>query len=332
MNKIINFLKKNWLVILIYVIVIFGCTVKLPYYIDAPGGLINVGDRIDVDNKYESKGSINLAYVSEYSVNVPMLIASYFIDDWTLNKIQTKEEVEFYEEDLVRNKLLMQESYNNAIILAFQKANKEIEICNTEVYIAYLLEEADTDLEVGDKIVKIDNITIDSKQTLIAYLSTLNVGDTVIIDVVNNNQSIKRYAKIMEYGGSKIIGFVPVEINEFKSNPSINIQTDASEYGPSGGLMVSLAVYNAITEKDITGGLTIVGTGTIDLDGNVGAIGGIEYKIKGAEKKHADIFFVPVGENYEEAKKIVKENNYKIKLVPVKTFDEALNYLLENVA
>ena len=64
---------------------------------------------------------------------------------------------------------------------------------------------------------------------------------------------------------------------------------------------------------------------------NVGSIGGVEYKIKGAEKKGADIFFVPRGENYEEAKKIVEEEHYKIKLIPVSTFEEALNYLLENV-
>ena len=96
--------------------------------------------------------------------------------------------------------------------------------------------------------------------------------------------------------------------------------------------MIALAVYDAITEEDITGGLTIVGTGTIDVYGNVGSIGGVEYKLKGAEKKGADIFFVPRGENYDEAKKLVDKEKYKIKLVPVSTFEEALNYLLKNVA
>lgn len=54
--------------------------------------------------------------------------------------------------------------------------------------------------------------------------------------------------------------------------------------------MMSLAIYNYLTENDITHGLKIAGTGTIDADGNVGTIGGIEYKIKGAIKNKVDVF------------------------------------------
>ena len=50
--------------------------------------------------------------------------------------------------------------------------------------------------------------------------------------------------------------------------------------------MVFYIVYdNAITEYDITKGLMIAGTGTIDSVGNVGEIGGVTYKLAGAEKK-----------------------------------------------
>ena len=64
-----------------------------------------------------------------------------------------------------------------------------------------------------------------------------------------------------------------------------------------------------------------------DINGNVGEISGIKYKLIGAVNKHADIFLVPEGENYEEAKKVKKEKGYDIDLVPVETFDEALKYL-----
>lgn len=332
MKRIINFLKKSWKYILINCIILFACTVKLPFYIDAPGGLINVSERIKLEGKYESKGTINLAYVTEYSVNLPMLIVSYFIDDWNLTKIETQEEQISYEESFVRDKLLMEESYANAIIVAFNYAGKDINILSSNLYVAYLLEEAKTNLKVGDQIIKVDGIIMDSKNTLNDYLMTLNVGDKITIDVINDNKEEERYAEIIDYNGLKIIGFVPVEIKQYESIPSISIPTESSEYGPSGGLMVALAVYDAITEIDITGGLTIVGTGTISLDGTVGEIGGVEYKIKGAAKQNADIFFVPVGDNYEEAKKIIEEENYDMKLVPVSTFEEALNYLLENVA
>lgn len=93
--------------------------------------------------------------------------------------------------------------------------------------------------------------------------------------------------------------------------------------------MLALSIYDKNTSIDITKGKVVSGTGTIDINGNVGEISGIKYKIIGAVKKRADVFLVPY-ENYEEAKEVVKNNNYNIKLVCVKTFNEALNYLLNN--
>ena len=65
---------------------------------------------------------------------------------------------------------------------------------------------------------------------------------------------------------------------------------------------------------------------TIDIDGNIGEIDGIKYKIAGAVKNKMDIVLVSPY-NYEEAKKIVEENNYNIELVSVSTFKEAIEYL-----
>ena len=79
-------------------------------------------------------------------------------------------------------------------------------------------------------------------------------------------------------------------------------------------------------DKDITNGLKIVGTGTIDEFGNVGSIGGVEYKIKAAVKKKADLFFVPL-DNYEEALKAKEENELNIKLISIKHIDDAIEYL-----
>ena len=64
----------------------------------------------------------------------------------------------------------------------------------------------------------------------------------------------------------------------------------------------------------------------VDINGNVGEIDGLKYKIAGAIKKKMDIILVPEA-NYEAAKKIVKENNYKVELVKVSTLQEAINYL-----
>ena len=90
--------------------------------------------------------------------------------------------------------------------------------------------------------------------------------------------------------------------------------------------MMSLTIYNKLVKEDITNGKKIVGTGTIDVDGKVGEIGGVKYKLIGAVKNKADIFICPV-ENYEEAVKVAKEKDYDIKIISAKTFDEVLEKL-----
>lgn len=91
---------------------------------------------------------------------------------------------------------------------------------------------------------------------------------------------------------------------------------------------MSLTIYNQLVEKDITKGKKIVGTGTIDINGNVGEIGGVKYKLIGAVKNDADVFMCPE-ENYEEAKKIAEEKDYDITILSVRTFQEAIEKLEE---
>ena len=101
-----------------------------------------------------------------------------------------------------------------------------------------------------------------------------------------------------------------------------------NELGPSGGLMMALYVYNALTEEDITQGKDLYGTGTIELDGTVGEIDGIKYKLLGAYKKGAKYFIVPES-NYEESIKVKEDKKLDIEIISVTTFDDALNKIKE---
>ena len=92
---------------------------------------------------------------------------------------------------------------------------------------------------------------------------------------------------------------------------------------------MTLTIYSYLNNIDLTHGKKIVGTGTIDRNGNVGEISGIKYKLMGAVKEKADIFLVPQGENYIEARNLKNEKSYDIDIVPVETFKEALKYLKE---
>jgi Lon-like protease len=65
--------------------------------------------------------------------------------------------------------------------------------------------------------------------------------------------------------------------------------------GPSAGLMFALGIIEQVGPRDLTKGMFIAGTGTIDGAGHVGPIGGIALKMIAARHKGATVFLAPAG-------------------------------------
>ena len=319
--------KENYKFVIILLLIILSLSIRFPYYIDAPGGITDMSEKIEIDG-YDSVGSFNLAYVKEYRATIPTLIISLFNKDWNVIK---EEEVmldtEDYESYELRDKILMDESISNAIYVAYTKANKKIEVLTNKLIVTYIDDKANTDLLVGDEIISINNNNVDSKNDITTIINNLNIGSKIKIKVINNNKEYIRYAYINEEDDKKIVGILISNLKEYSSTPEVKVNVDKNESGSSGGLITALTIYNSLIKDDITGGLIIVGTGTIDLDGNIGSIGGVEYKLKSAVKKKADLFIVPKDENYMEALKLKEENKYNIEILGVSTFDEVIEYL-----
>jgi PDZ domain-containing protein len=63
--------------------------------------------------------------------------------------------------------------------------------------------------------------------------------------------------------------------------------------GPSAGMMFALGIVDKLTPGAMTGGEIVAGTGTIDSDGAVGAIGSIRQKLWGADENGAAWFLAP---------------------------------------
>lgn len=328
-DEIKKTIKENYKIILLFIGSMLVFTVEFPYYIEAPGGIIDLKERIELGEKNEARGSFNLAYVSEIKATIPTLLYALVDKDWNIIK---REEVvynnETKEEASYRSHLLLNEANNNAIIVAYQKAGKKINIFNEHLYITYIDPLADTNLKIGDEILQIDDINIINKNQLDEIMLNNEYNQILNIKVKRANKEVMCYGKIRNVENKKVIGVVLSKTSDIETNPNIKLNFKQSESGPSGGLILALSIYNSLVEEDITKGLKIVGTGTIDLNGIVGTIGGVEYKIKGAVKENADIFLVPEGDNYEEAKKTIEENNYNLKVIPIHSFDDAVKKLL----
>jgi Lon-like protease len=92
--------------------------------------------------------------------------------------------------------------------------------------------------------------------------------------------------------------------------------------GPSAGLAFTLGIMDVMTKGSLTGGHKVATTGTMDVDGNVGPIGGMHQKVLAVKASGAIEFLVPSSEA-AEARKYAGS----LKIVPVDTIDQALTAL-----
>jgi PDZ domain-containing protein len=201
-------------------------------------------------------------------------------------------------------------------------------------------------LKAGDTLLKIDDKQIQASSDLLDYIKTKKVGDSVSITFRRDKaeqSSTLQLAQLPQAQGSKEppragLGIVPADMQSVKPDQADKqVTIKAGEIGgPSAGLMFSLEIYNQLVPGDITKGYRIAGTGTINPEGLVGVIGGIQHKIIAADKAGAEIFFAPKDIkpkegspilNYTTAVERAKQINSKMKIVEVETMDDALRYL-----
>ena len=326
-EKVKQFIKENYKFLLVFISLVILFTLELPYVVYTPGGIVPLEKRIEVTNKYDSKGSLNMSYVNFRKGTIPVIALSFIIPDWDLEKSSEVTGTNQSVDDLLEmEKLYMTSSIDNATIVAYQNAKKDIQITNEIHNIIYIDDNAKTDIKLYDQLISVNDKKINNIDELKEYINTLNEGNKVNVLVKRGKKEVNCYAYVYKIEDTLKIGVAFLNTYEYTTDPKISVKTKSSESGSSGGLMLSLAIYNSITKEDITHGLKIVGTGTIDVDGNVGAIDGVKYKMLGAKKNKADIFLCPK-ENYDEAIKVKKKYNLKMDVVSIDTFTDALNCL-----
>lgn len=322
--KIKEFIKKEYKFIIFIVLIICLFYIRLPYYISAPGGIIDVTNRVEMDGYKNKNGSLNMLYVSEYEAT----LSSFLWAKLSGYDINSKEERQVSNESMhdieERNKIMRDSSLDTATLVAYTKAGKEINIKNKQNKV--IATTNDNGLKVGDIILEVDNKPCEELEDIKNIIKSKEVGETINFKILRNNKEKKEQSKILLEDNTKVIGVIIITEYDYDLNPKINIKFKNSESGSSGGLMLALTIYNAISDEDIIKGRNISGTGTISSDGIVGEIDGVKYKIMGASKNNMDIVFVPTN-NYDEATSTKEKYNYDLEIVKVDTFDEAVNYL-----
>ena len=308
-------IKDNYKLYIFYIIVLFISLFRLDYYIYSPGRLVNLTDRIIVENSYEQKGNFNLTYVTTRHASILTYLLSYIMPNWDLESIdKVRVDDESVSDIENRGKIDVKATSYDAIIAAFNEANIPYKINNIDIVITHVFAYSKSNLKVGDIIKSISNIEVKSINDISNIINNSNENDEIILEVVRNNKIVSCKAKVIIIENKKVIGILLSTLKDVETNPKVEYIFKDRESGSSRGLMCALDIYNKITNYDLTKGDIIAGTGVIDSDGKVGEIDGVKYKLIGAVKAGAKVFIVPT-KNYDEAIKIKNENKYDIEII-----------------
>ena len=322
-----KFIKENYRFILVLILIVMVFYIKLPYFILAPGGTINITDRVEMEGYKKKKGSINMLYVSEYKATMVMYLYAKVMNYDIENNSQRQISNESINDVKKRETLMRDNSLDMAIIAAYTEAGKKIEIKSKKNIVIGTT--SDNDFEVGDTILLVEGNECDSVKEIREIINTKAVGDTAKFKILRDNKELEIESKVYIEDNMKVVGIVVMTDYEYELSPKINIKFNKKESGSSGGGMLALTIYNAITKEDIIKGRKISGTGTISADGTIGEIDGVKYKVMGAHKNKMDIVFVP-SSNYKEAIDTKNKYHYDIDIVKVDNLKEVINYLKNN--
>jgi PDZ domain-containing protein len=184
---------------------------------------------------------------------------------------------------------------------------------------------ADGQVQAGDEFVAVDGQKVTDAKRLRALIGTRQPGQPVRLTLLRAKKTLDvtvgtTSTKDKDGTVRPIIGVETRERTDYPFQVTISLGDIG---GPSAGLMFALGIVDKLQPGSLTDGRFIAGTGTIDDDGVVGPIGGIQQKLIGARRKGATVFLVPA----DNCKEALSSPPAGLKLVKVSSLKSALSEL-----
>ena len=73
------------------------------------------------------------------------------------------------------DRLYLEESISNAVISAYDLAHIKVRKSNNYLYVGYILDDSNTNLKVGDNIVSIDGVKVNSNEECLPHIVNFSV-------------------------------------------------------------------------------------------------------------------------------------------------------------
>ena len=326
-----------------------GVFIPVPYSEMSPGPTVNtLGDhdgepvlQIAGRKTYPTDGHLNMTTVrvtsADYRMNLVEAVYGWLAHD---NKVVPHETLypdgKTEEQSTQENAEEFSQSQESAKVAALKELDVPVK---SWVIVSTVVKgsPAEGRLHAGDVIKAVDGKAVKEPADVAELVTQHKPGEDVVFTIVpakeqaaaeKENRTATKTEKITitttasDDGGEEraIVGISAGTDHTFPFTIDIKL---ADVGGPSAGLMFALGNYDKLTPGSLTGGKFVAGTGTIDDDGKVGPIGGIEMKTVGARSKGARYFLTPA-DNCASAAKDTPEG---LTLVKVGTIHDALGAL-----
>ena len=280
--------------------------------IEAPGPTWNVLDngsssdqdvlKVSGTETYPTEGALRMTTVSVsgcpgYPVTTADLIAAWISAD---KRIVDRDEVcpqdQNAEQVEETGKAQMTASQDSAVIAALVETGKAgaMHLTVTEV----TEQQTSTEIQAGDVLETItpqggQTTTLASFSQLRELMTTIPEGTRVTLGVRRGEQKASAALTTIAPQEGTTGSLLGLSLKISVDSPVEATFGLSDVGGPSAGMMFALGVVDEITPGSLTGGKDISGTGTIDMTGQVGPIGGIQQKMAGARESGSTFFLAP---------------------------------------
>lgn len=230
---------------------------------------------------------------------------------------------------------MMEQSKIKAEYIAREYMGEEPELILAGFYpIHYIPDWPDKDkIKVSDIVVGMDGIALESFGQMDQLILNKQSNEEMVLQLIRDEKeldvTVQTYPE-RDYDNNTVLGVYLEPIFELEEDKRIQFSMEEVG-GPSAGLMLTLTLLEKMTEESLLKGNKVAGTGTIEMTGEVGPIGGVRQKVIGADLAGYDYFIVPAdnefSNNEEIARRTVAEEGLSIHILPVATLDEAVEAL-----
>ncbi|MFD8301206.1 PDZ domain-containing protein [Streptomyces sp. NPDC059690] len=326
-----------------------GVFIPVPYSEMSPGPTVNTLGNHDGEpvlqisgrRTYATSGNLNMTTVrvtsADYRMNLVEAVYGWLAHD---NKVVPHDTLypdgKTEEQSTQENAEEFSQSQESAKVAALKQLGIPV---TSWVIVSTVVKDspAEGKLHAGDVIKAVDDTAVKEPADVAKLVTKHKPGQKVVFTIVpakeqaaaekahktaTKTEKITITTATSDDSGAKraIVGISAGTDHTFPFTIDIKL---ADVGGPSAGLMFSLGIYDKLTPGSLTGGKFVAGTGTIDDNGKVGPIGGIEMKTVGARNKGAQYFLTPA----ENCSAAAKDTPGGLRLVKVGTIKDALSAL-----